>query len=499
MSRTRNSAWNLLAGSGYALASAAAGLIAAPFLLRWLGSERMGAFKALTDWIGYLTFFDLGLSGALMASLAARIAKGDHIAVTKMLSAGFRAYRTVMLAQLAGAIAFVVALPAFIPVTQLTKTDLRITGTIALLPLSLTPLLTFRALAESRQRGYLIWLTMTAQVLAMNGLFLFAAQAGWGLIGQGVSFAVAQFIPLLVLAWDGMRTYPGVGKIVADQTDKTALWKLSRPTFIHGLTDKIGLVSDNIIIAWILGPAMVVPFFLTQQLAVMAQSQLRGLGNATWAGLAELYARGDKTRLHSRLLELTGLVSGLGWAVLIPIAANNRSFITLWVGQNIYAGNLVTWLACLNALLWAIYSLWGWVLLGTGHIRQWMPYAIASTLVNIVISVAGTIQFGFMGPLLGSSAGLLLVNSWALPMVVNRVIALPLQSLWRAALSPLRWSLPYAALSLAFAAYFPQTNWLSLLAVSAVEVVVGLLFWWRFNLGSAERAEWQSRVKSLLS
>ena len=67
MSRARNSAWNLAAGLGLTLVSAVTSFFATPWLLRWLGTERFGAFKALTDWIGQLTFVEFGLGGALMA------------------------------------------------------------------------------------------------------------------------------------------------------------------------------------------------------------------------------------------------------------------------------------------------------------------------------------------------------------------------------------------------------------------------------------------------
>jgi len=501
MSRTRNSAWNLAAGLVYALASAAASLLAAPLLLRWLGPERLGAYRVLTDWIGYLSLFEMGLGGALMAALACRIGQGNHAAVKRMLAAGLRGYCRVALAQLAAGIALVAILPYLISPNHLSGSELRAACAIALLPLVFTPLLVFRALAEARQRGYVNWLLLSAQVLVMTGLSLLAARLGWGLTGQGAAFAAAQVPALLALAWDGVRAYPllyGLWKAAPDQEDRRALWGLSWPAFVHGLTDRIGLVSDNIVIAWMLGPAAVVPFFLTQQLAALAQFLLRGLGQATWAGLAELYARGDEAGLRTRLLELTGMVSGLGLAALPAIAAYNRYFVELWVGQDAYAGEAVTALACFNVLLWAVYALWGWALLGTGHIRLWMPFAVLSTLVNVVVSLLGTATLGVIGPLLGTTTALLLITSWALPRALHRVFGIPPRRLWRAALAPLRWGLPYAAALRAIAGYYPPEGWLEFFAVMASGSALGLALWWRFSLGSEERSEWRARLRNVL-
>jgi O-antigen/teichoic acid export membrane protein len=498
MSRTRNSAWNLAAGVSYALASAAASLMATPLLLRWLGAERLGAYRALTDWVWYLSYFELGFSGALMAAFAARIGQDDPAAVTRMLAAGLRAYGHVMLAQLAVGLVLVLALPYLIARTEVSESELRLAGAVALLLFVGTPLLVFRALAEARQRGYLNWSLLTMQVLLMNGLLLAAAHFGWGLMGLSAAFVAAQLPPLLVLTWDGLQGYRGAWRAVAEPAERAALWKLSWPTFIHGLTDKIGLVSDNLIIAGLLGSAAVVPFFLSLQLALFAQFLLRGFGNATWAGLADLHARGEADKFRARLLELTGIVSGLGLALLLPVATYNRFFVALWVGREIYAGEAVTRLACLNALLWAVYALWGWALLGTGHIRQWMPFAVLSTLVNVVLSVSGTVRFGVVGPLLGTTTGLLLITSWALPHTLQRAFAIPVWTLWRAALTPLRWSLLYAVMLWVLAIYAPPVGWLGFITMAGLAMIGGLALWWRFSLGREEREEWQARLKNIL-
>jgi O-antigen/teichoic acid export membrane protein len=495
MSRTRRSAWNLAAGMIYALAAAGATLIATPLLLRWLGSETLGAYKALTDWIGYLAFLEAGLGGAMMASLAMRLGQDDREAVVNMLASGLRSYRWLMLLQLAGGLALVVALPSLISRSMPSDGELRTAGAVAILPFFLAPLLVYRALAEARQRGYVNWLVMTIQVLMMYGLLLATARLGWGLPGQSAAFAAAQLPALLLLAWDGSRAYRGAWRTAPDPSDRKALLKLSWPTFIHGMTDRIGLVSDNILIAWIMGPAAVVPFFLTQQLALMAQSQLRGVGSATWAGLAELHARGDNDNLRMRLVELTGIVSGLGMAVLMPIAAYNRYFVQLWVGGDAYAGDAVTLLTCFNALLWAVFALWGWVILGTGQIRRWMPFAVISTLVNVAVSVIGTAALGVVGPLLGTATGLLLVASWALPLTLHRIFKINSRALWLAALAPARWSLPYAAGLWAVSKYFPPVGWLGFISATSLATSGGLALWWRLGLGKEERLEWKARLK----
>lgn len=497
MSRVRNSAWSLAAGTVFSLVSSAAALLAAPLLLRWLGAEQLGAFRSLSDWISVLTFVDLGLGGALMAALARRLSQADADAAARMLKAGLRAYGVVTCVQVAGGIVWVIALPRVIALQSVAPNDLRMAGAIGLVPLILTPLLAFRALAEARQRVYVFWNLMTLQVLATTALWLLFAYLGWGLVGQSIALAVAQLPTVLFLAWDGIRAFPSVLTAIPETKDRRLLRGLSWPTFLHGLTDRIGLASDNLVIAWMLGPAAVVPFFLTQQLASVAQTQLRGLGSATWAGLVELAARGDLDTFRSRLLELTGIVSGLGLVVLVPIAVCNRLFVELWVGEGNYAGNAITLLACFNAWLWAVIALWGWALLGMGLIREWVPFAILATVLNIVVSVFGTRSLGLVGPLIGTTSGLM-VSSQALPRLIASVFGIPARTLWQTALAPMRWGVPYIAVFWISARLASPHGWPGVVATAGLGGVAGLVSWWRLGLGSPARAEWLARVRTVL-
>ncbi|MCI0663001.1 MAG: lipopolysaccharide biosynthesis protein [Acidobacteria bacterium] len=495
MSRTRNSIYNFSAGLIYAIVSAVVGLLATPWLLIWLGPERLGAFKALTDWMGYLTFFDLGMGGAMMAAFAMKIGQDDSTAVSRTIAAGLRVYSHVMLASLTGGIALLAAIPIVIPSKELWPGELRISAAITLLSLLLTPLLVFRALAEARQRSYIYWLLLTVQIVLITGLSMVMAWAGWGLIGQTLAWTVSQAPALLVLLWDCVRKYGGTWSVSSNRADRKALWGLGRSTFAHMMADRVGLVGDNIVIAWILGPAALAPFFLTQHLVTIALANLKGISSATWAGLAELYSRSELVAFRQRLLELTGMISGLGVAILGPVAVYNRFFVRQWIGEEMYAGEAVTVLACFNTLAWSVYILWGWVILGTGNIRLWVPYSVVATLVNIVISVIGTFTLGVIGPLIGSAASMLLVVSWSLPSLLNRVFGISPWELWRAVFIPLRWGAIYLALMCIFVNRFPPQGWLELIMMMGIWGCAGVILWWKLSLGKNDRIEWRDRLR----
>ena len=151
-----------------------------------------------------------------------------------------------------------------------------------------------------------------------------------------------------------------------------------------------------------------------------------------------------------------------------------------------------------DALLWAVFTVWGWALLGAGHLRWWVPFAVLSTLVNVVVSVLGTTTLGLVGPLLGTTTALLLVTSWALPRVLRRAFGIPPWTLWQPALAPLRWGLPFATALWAVAAYHPPGGWLEFIAMVGPSAAGGLGLWWRVGLRSEERSECRARLRSVL-
>ncbi len=484
MSRTRRSAWNF----GTAFLSAAVtvllGFVGTPLIIRLLGAERFGAFRVLLDWLGNLALLDFGVSGSVSARLAPRIATADRTGIFNILAAGLRTQMNVTAAMLLGGLGLIIALPHLMHSKSFGAAELRLSACILLIPAIWTPLSVFRALLDARQQSYLINMLLTLQAALTTGLLIATAWAGWGLIGQAAGVALASLPLAAMLLFRGLVEFREVFTAKPTPAALTDVRSLSLPTFVFNLTSRAALSSDNILIAWIVGPAAVAPFFLTQRLAQVVQSQLQGIGNATWAGMVELHAQGHSGRFCTRLMELTSLVSGVGLVVLIPVAAYNRNFLSLWVGSRQYANDWVTVLACVNAWIWSITSLWGWPISGGGYIAVWTPYAVCFAVINIAISVVGTEFAGLAGPLIGTLSGFVLVHVWAMPRVLGRIFGRRLRSLWTPVLIHLIWGVPFGVVVWWMARNRAPVGWLMLAFESGLTALVGLSFCWFGFAGS---------------
>ena len=484
----------MASGLVFTLVTLVTGLVSTPWIVFWLGAERFGTFKVLMDWIAYLALLDLGMSGSVVARLAPAVGRGDDLAVRRLIAASVRLYLWLVAVMVLAGLGLVLVLPYVVPTQEVPTREMRIAALLLLLPLMLTPSSVFRALAEAQQRLYKVSLLLTFQAVVTTGLLVLTAGLGWGLVGQSAATFLAQIPAAVVLVRDGLRAYGGVLREPATKEAMRSVWSLNWPTFVFTLSSRFALHSDTVIVAWALGPVLVTPFVLTQRLISIGQTQLQGIGNATWAGLVELNEQREGDVFRARLGELTAMISGLGALGLGLIAVYNGAFIRNWVGAENFAGDLVTGLACINAWLLAIFSLWGWLLSGTGNIGRWMPYALWFMVINVVVSVGATMSFGLVGPLAGTLVGFLAVHAWGMPRVLHSLFGISAGELWRPALAPLGWALPYVALWGWIAHRAPPSGWIELVGHLGAAGVVGLAIGWFLGLGPEARTVWRSRL-----
>jgi O-antigen/teichoic acid export membrane protein len=467
--RTRRAAANFASSTTLTVVTLVTGLIATPLLLQWLGEERFGAFRTASDWYAYLLLLEMGLGGALLALFARAAGRNDPEAVGRIVRSGARRYLMVSVGIIAVGFLLTLAIPTLVPVSPQYVTDLRLGAAVGLLAFLWLPFSApFRALLEARQRAYWLNGLLLVQTLAITGLALLFAYRGMGITGQFLAIVLGGLAFNIPLVWLGLRDHPGFlsrkRRAERDPEIERRLTELNRPSLVLNLCGRLSVQTDNILLAMIMGPAMVVPLFITQRLAVLVQGQLQGIGNASWAGLAELHFQGFDQRFSQRLLELTSLVGVLGVAALTPIVVHNRFFVELWVGLASYGGATITLVAALNAYLMGIFSLWSWCFSGTGRLQGLMWCAVGQTAVNLALSIFLTLQIGLAGPLVGTLGGFLAVSIWYFPGALRRHFGVPIASLARASLIPLASSLPFAAALHWLASTYPPGGWFSLLA-----------------------------------
>lgn len=500
--RTGRSVGNFVTSVVFQAMTLGIGLVSTPLLLDWLGDERYGAFRAASDWGSYINLLELGLGGALMALLAQAVGGGDREKVRLTLATGIRAYLQITVGMLLAGAGFGWFITDLVKVNGSLKSELETGYWLGFLSIFLLPLAPFRLLADASQRSYFTNVFLIFQSLLITSLTLLLAWARFGIPGQYLAVLLGGIFFQVSMSWDGLRRYPDVFKPVTDQNAqlniKQQLWQLNWPTLALRISGQLSVMTDNIIISYSLGPALVVPFFVTQRLAMLAKTQIQGISNATWAALADLYARGERQKFNARLIELTKLVAVLGLAFMVAISAYNPYFVTLWVGQDRFSGDGVTLLAAANGFLLGLLSLWDWCFGGTANVAKLVLPKVIGGVVNLVISLISTHLFGGIGPLLGTFVASVMVNLWWSPLLLREIFGTSVRQLFLAVAKPLAVGIPYGVASWWVARSHTPWGWFGLAGEMGLIALLYLAISWCLVFSAAERSEWMSRLRVLL-
>jgi O-antigen/teichoic acid export membrane protein len=476
-----------------------------PRLQLWLGLDLFGAFRVIGIAQGYLVLLELGLGGALAPLLARALGMDDRRALDATVAAGIRGYLGVAVLTLTVGLAMTPIIPWLVKglvgsqVVDLTRAWL--VGLIAFLSLPLLPL---RWVIEARQLGYVVTLLLTVQSLMTTAVALLLARAGWGITGQSLALLAGTLVLDLGLVVVVRWLYPGLLAaaliVPPDAATRRALWNLSLPTLLIHLSGRISYLTDEMVIGKILGAERVTSLFNTQRLAVQGQMVLQSVGNAVWAGLAELHARGDLKTFNHRLIELSRLVGVLGVAGLGPVVAYNRAFVARWLrlaDPGTYGGDLVAVVAAVNVYFLAEMSLWTWCFSGTGRVRRVVPIAVVGAAANLMMSVLLTQAIGLVGPLLGTTVAVLPVVLWVLPARLHSDFGTPRGALARSILGPLVWGVLSTAGLWYVARWQAPTTYPGLALGMGLSALASLAVSAAVVVTPEERRQWRQRLRGL--
>ena len=503
MSRTRRATWTFATFLLFTAVTLVTGMVATPRIVAWLdpggSGDRFGTYQAALALGGWITLLELGVSGGTMAMLSQALGRGDDREVRRTMASGIRAAGFVCVLMLLMGAALLLAIPHLMNVDPVVLPDLRVGFALYVLACLSFPLQPFRALLDAGQRGYVVNSLIVIQCLLLTAMALAFAWLGWGITGQFLAFLIGTLGLPIALAAMGLRRYPGLIRqawtepIPADLA--RPLWSLNRASMVLNVCGRLSTYTDSLIVAFFLPMRAVKLFYLSQRLAVMAQNQLLGFGNSTWAALAELHLTDKHDLFCRRLGEVNKLIAVLGVAILIPIAAYNREFVGLWISPEEYGGDGVTIAAALLACLTPFTSIWGWMFAGMARTPRLVPTIVLGTILNVAVSVAATRWIGLVGPLLGTLAVSLGFYSWRYPLLLKREFGVPPRLLLRAIGPALLLGIPCAFGAWWFARAHPPRGWLGLACGMGVTSLLYPPLAWALILTREERAVWAGRAR----
>jgi O-antigen/teichoic acid export membrane protein len=171
----------------------------------------------------------------------------------------------------------------------------------------------------------------------------------------------------------------------------------------------VGIESVSVMVLTSRGPETVRPFIERFSISFMSS-------------ISHVMGTGDMPKIKQILLRILAISS---WALFLAVGASitfNKYFVELWVGQQLYAGNLVNLLLCFNMFLSVLVSVIGSICFSLGNIKKTSIVSFLQGFLYIAFASLGASQFGLIGIVAGSLCSSLLTSSWYLPKELMRIV-----------------------------------------------------------------------------
>ncbi|HEY6394214.1 MAG TPA: polysaccharide biosynthesis C-terminal domain-containing protein, partial [Candidatus Binataceae bacterium] len=255
-----------------------------------------------------------------------------------------------------------------------------------------------------------------------------------------------------------------------------------------------------IVVGYMIDPVSVTVFSITQRLVTVLGAFITSLTNVSWAGLAEVFTTEGSEMLEARLLELVRLLVGVGLPVLGTLAAFNAHFVTLWVGREYYAGDLLTLLTAMQTVLLGFFLLFGNVIDMQGDTRYRVGVTSAGAALNLALSLLLVRRLGMWGVTLGTVLGYLASDAWYSPYLVCRRYGVRGRAIVLETLRSVALSAPWV-----LAVWFwvhtrvGMTTWLKFALDFGAANAVAAIYCWFLVLTRADRSLWRARLSGMSS
>ena len=406
-------------------AKIAVGLVVTPIMVSGLGRSLFGVWEMLVRLMSYAHAADGRPTEALRLVIARHLEHRDDALKHRQVGAAVAVWALVLPA--VAAIGTVVAW--FAP--RLTGLPAAQHGTVRLTCLLLIASFLAASLAsvpESVLRGMnLGYRRMGVQAslnVAGGGLAAFAVWAGLGLTGLATAQILRGCLTGLCFLVLTRRVVPWFGAAWPRREEVRALFGMSVWLSAGELVSKLLLASDVLVLGAVVSPAAVTSYVLTGYAARTALGLHFFAAGSAMAGMGGVLGQRQLARAAQARREMLTLTWLMATSVGVTILLWNRSFLTLWVGHQHYAGAGIDLLIVLVMVQTALIRTDAYIIDAALQPRQRVIMAALAAAVVLGLTTVLSRPFGVTGVCIGMLLGRA-VQSLGYPALVRRHLGVP--------------------------------------------------------------------------
>ncbi len=394
----------------YQACVAIVGIWLTPFYLRVLGANDYGIWLVGLQVLGILLLCDLGVIAVLPRDVAhtngRELTGADPNELPMLIASTAKIVlpQTILVALVALALFFFrpSAASGLQGPVALVLITFVITYPFRMFPAVLQGLQEIEFLGQLRICLWAVSVGITVLLLFLGARF-YALAWGWCFLETGSN--VGAMVKLYLIRPDLLRpqTWKRVGAFQWRWL-KRGLW-----VSIGQITNTFTSGMDLLIIAPVLGPAMVVVYSCTGKLIQVLQNQPQSLASYALPGLSQMKAAESRDRIRTAATCLTQAMILVGGAIFCAVLPLNQQFVSLWIGSRYFGGGTLTILFLVNFMARLIDYTLAMALFAFGYEKLYAVRAMLDGLVSAGLAIMLVGRLGLTGVLIGFVCGALLV------------------------------------------------------------------------------------------
>ncbi len=394
----------------FKLGAILANFMLVPITINYLGTTNYGIWLIITSFVGWFTFFDVGLGHGLRNKFAEAKAKGDMNLVKAYVSS---AYFTLTLISIALFFLFFTT-NFFIDWTQVFNTEKGLEEKLSFLMLIVFSFfclqLIFKLITTiytaDQKPSISVLVNFLTQFISLITVWLLLKYTDSSLFLFGL---VISLIPILILIGFNLFSFRGVYK---DFSPTIKLWKKKYIKDIFGLGVKFFIIqiaavilytTDNLIITHLFSPKEVVPYNLSLKYFSIISMSFSIIVAPYWSAITDAYTKKDfkwiKTAMKN-LLKFVGFFS----IITIIMVVFAKPFYKFWLGDAIFISGSLSLFMGIFVLLSISVQPFVFFINGTGKIKLQLILGSIMAVINIPLSIflAKNLDLGSKGVILAT-------------------------------------------------------------------------------------------------
>lgn len=427
--RYRRAAMTGAAASLGKLISVATSILTVRLTFRYLGAERYGMWMTISSVVMMLGFADLGLSNGLINMVANAMGREDRLAAKKSISSAFWMLSAIAVVATLGLIA---AYP-FIDTSRLfnvhSLTAMREAGPASLVfflcfVLNL-PLGTIRGVQNGMQNGFLnnLWSILGSISSLAALLIVIHFNAGLPLLVLSLSGP-----PILVLLLNGVELFgfsypdllPSLGSFSRESASR--LLHTGMMFFLLQVSYTVGMQTDNVVIAQILGAKSVASYAVPARMFSMINAMLIMISGSMWPAYADAMARSDWPWIRRSFKRVIAIGTSITLIATTVLVLFGNKILGIWVGPQLHASAALLTVFAVQCVLYAYLQPINFLLNGIGQLRVQVVSGLLMAALNLALSIVFVKRYGIIGAVLGTVIALLLVQVVPLTLAASRAL-----------------------------------------------------------------------------